>query len=138
MPGPDDHKGPARKCVFCLDRVTNGQLPACAKTCPTGAYTVGDRNEVIAKGRAKVAQLKSSGRSDAYLYGENELGGLHVMFVLTEQPSLYGLPEKPRLATRNAVGQWVAGFATSGVLAALPFWLVIKRRMKVAAEKGGE
>ena len=138
MPGPEDHKGPARKCVFCMDRVTNGLQPACAKTCPAGAYSVGERGKLIAEGRDRVVKLRSNGSPNAQLYGENELGGLHVMFVLRDRPAKYGLPEDPRLATRNVVGQWLAGFLTSGVLAALPFWLVIKRRMKVAAEKGGE
>ncbi len=139
MPGIDDrHKGAARKCVFCIDRVSNGLLPACAKTCPAGAYTVGDRDQLVALGRAKVQSLRAKGRPDAYLYGENELDGLHVMFVLAERPSLYGLPEAPRLATKNALGQWLSGLITAGVVAALPFWLLFKRKQELASSEGGE
>ena len=138
MPGPDErHKSTARKCTFCIDRVSAGLTPACAKTCPAGAYQVGERNELIAAGQAKVQKLKARGDSNAYLYGEQELGGLQVMFVLRDRPGLYGLPENPRMATKNVVGQWLSGFVTAGVVAALPFWLLTKRKNEIAAKEGG-
>jgi molybdopterin-containing oxidoreductase family iron-sulfur binding subunit len=37
--------GNARKCHFCLHRVKNGLLPACASTCIGGAIYFGDLNE---------------------------------------------------------------------------------------------
>jgi len=142
IPGIGDEKGTARKCVFCIDRVSNGLLPACAKTCPPGAYSFGERSELIALGKARVEALRANGHPNAYLYGENELGGLHVMFVLTEAPSLYGLPERPHYATANVLGQWLSGIVTAGIVAALPFWLLFKRREGLAAakksERGGE
>lgn len=139
MPGPDDrHKGTARKCTFCIDRVSNGFLPACAKTCPAGAYKVGERNGLVAAGQARVRHLQANGNPNAYLYGEKELGGLHVMYVLADRPALYGLPEAPHPATRNVIGQWLSGFVTAGVVAALPFWLLTKRKREIAANKGGE
>ena len=139
MPGPNgSHKGTARKCTFCIDRISNGLLPACAKTCPAGAYQVGDRDDMIASGTARVQSLKQKGHADAYLYGENELGGLHVMFVLADRPALYGLPESPRRATKNVLGQWLSGFVAAGVVAALPFWLLTQRKRELASGKGGE
>ena len=36
---PDGH---VDKCSFCVHRVDNGQLPACAEVCPTGSLTFGD------------------------------------------------------------------------------------------------
>jgi len=139
MPGLDDrHKGAARKCTSCVDRTSNGLLPACAKTCPAGAYKVGDRDEMIAAGRARVQALKNKGRPNAYLYGESELGGLHVMFVLADRPSLYGLPENPQRATKNVLGQWLSGLIATGVVAAIPFWLLHKRKNELASSRGGE
>jgi formate dehydrogenase iron-sulfur subunit len=35
------------KCTMCLDRVHNGLLPACVKTCPTGAMNFGDRDRMV-------------------------------------------------------------------------------------------
>jgi len=92
----------------------------------------------MALGRARVVALKAKGHPNAYLYGENELGGLHVMFVLAERPSLYGLPEAPRPATKNVLGQWISGFVTAGIVAALPFWLLFKRKQQLASSRGGE
>ena len=139
MPGPDGrHKSTARKCTFCIDRVSSGLLPACAKTCPAGAYSVGERSEMIAVGKARVERLRAKGHANAYLYGENELGGLHVMFVLADRPALYGLPERPQVATKNALGQWLSGFVAAGVVAALPFWLLTKRKNELMVNKGGE
>jgi len=140
-PGHGAGKGSARKCRFCIDRVTNGQKPACAKACPTGAIEFGDRNTLIAKARDRVAVLKGKGFADANFYGENLLGGLHQMYVLTGKPSVFELPEAPRVATRNVLGSWLSGIITAGVVAALPFWLLFKRKEELAAKQvseGGE
>ncbi len=131
-------KGTARKCTFCLDRVTDGYEPACAKACPPGAIQFGDRGELIATGKGRVGELRANGHPNARLYGETELGGLHQLYVLTDKAAAFGLPEAPRVATRNVLGQWLSGFVTAGVLAALPFWLVIKRRQEMASSRGGE
>jgi len=119
----------------------SGQQPACAKACPTGAIEFGDRGALIAKAHDRVAVLKGKGFADANFYGENLLGGLHQMYVLTDKPSVFELPEGPRFATRNLVGSWLSGILTAGVVAALPFWLLFKRKEELAAKQvseGGE
>ncbi|MFA5516164.1 MAG: 4Fe-4S dicluster domain-containing protein [Desulfuromonadales bacterium] len=75
------------KCHACLDRVSNGLQPACTKTCPTGALRFGDRDQLIALAKGKGQKL----------YGENDLGGLGVMYVLDDSPGTYELPEKPAI-----------------------------------------
>lgn len=95
----------ASKCTFCADRVVNGEIPACAKTCPAGAMEYGDRDELVARGSARVAELRAKGYDDAYLYGRWELGGLHQMYILQERPSAYGLPENPQFPTLASVWQ---------------------------------
>jgi formate dehydrogenase iron-sulfur subunit len=85
------------KCTFCQDRTTNGLQPACAQACPTGAILFGERDELVQQGRQRVDYLKTvKNLSNARLYGETELGGLHQMYVLEEKASVYGLPENPR------------------------------------------
>jgi len=135
----EDPKGTAKKCTYCIDRVTNGEIPACAKTCTTGAIQYhSDRNEAVTRGLARVEALKDKGFYYTNLYGHDFLGGLGVMYVLTEPPSVYGLPERPRLATTSVLGQWLSGVITAGVVSALPFWLLFKRRKEVAAKEGAE
>jgi len=52
--------GTLTKCDMCIDRVQNGLLPACVKTCPTGAMNFGDREAILdmAKKRLKEVQTK--------------------------------------------------------------------------------
>ena len=118
-------KGKTTKCTFCQDRTTNGLVPACAQTCPTGAIVFGERDEMVALGRQRVEELKAKGRSEARLYGETELGGLHQMYVLDAAASAYGLPESPTYPTgaslRNVlkpVGNIAIGAALVGSVAA--------------------
>ena len=138
VPHKDEVLGTARKCTSCIDRRSNGMEPACVKTCPTGALTFGDRNELVAVGRERVQELKAEGYSDAYLYGDEELGGLHVLYVLEDSPAVYGLPESPRVAISASVGKWLSGILTAGVVAALPFWLVFRRKKQTEAEQQSE
>lgn len=138
--GPGAEKGSAYKCWFCFDRVSNDLQPACATACPTGAIGFGDRDALVAQAHDRVNVLKERGFADANLYGENILGGLHQMYVLSDKPSIFDLPESPQVATRNVLGTWFSGILTAGVVAALPFWLLFKREKEMAGEisKGGE
>lgn len=88
-------RGKATKCNLCQDRVTNGLVPACAKTCPPGAIRFGEREEMVALGRNRASALRQQGYAEAGLYGDQFLGGLGRMFVLGAAPSKYGLPERP-------------------------------------------
>lgn len=100
------------KCRFCIDRVGNGIEPSCVKTCPTDALIFGDRNELVAIGKKRVQELQSK-YPNAYLYGEKELGGLHVMYVLTHAPQVHGLPAHPDVP--------VAAIATDDILRPLSY-----------------
>ncbi|HDM76400.1 MAG TPA: formate dehydrogenase [Deltaproteobacteria bacterium] len=46
------------KCTMCVDRVSAGLLPACVKTCPTGAMNFGDRDKMLALAKKRLAELK--------------------------------------------------------------------------------
>ena len=58
IPRQDPDTGRLFKCVMCVDRVHNGELPACAKACPSDAIEFGDREEMLAQGEARVAALQ--------------------------------------------------------------------------------
>lgn len=112
------------KCDFCFDRVSNGREPACAKVCPTGAIKFGEWADMVAEGERRVQLLKET-HPDANLYGVDELGGLHMLYVLDERPEVYDLPadpEMPAAATALNVGEWsgvvLAVLAGAGMLGA--------------------
>lgn len=120
--------GPARsvayKCVLCKDRIENGLSTNCTKTCPTGAIQFGPRVDLVEQGLARVDTLKAT-YPDASLYGENELGGLHVMYVLTEESSVYGLPTDPEVGTysefpEDSLPGWYIEAITHGQIPAFP------------------
>lgn len=135
VPHKDEVDGTSRKCRFCIDRITNGIEPACAKTCPTGAIQFGERADLIDMGIRKAQKLRADGFPNTNFYGEDELGGLHTLYVLTERPSVYGLPEAPELATSAALTKWLIGLVTAGVVAAVPLWLVFRRKKQLSEEQ---
>jgi formate dehydrogenase iron-sulfur subunit len=82
-----------------------------------------------------VQELRANGSPNATLYGEDEMGGLHTLYVLTDKPSEFGLPEAPQLATSTAWAKWLSGAIAAGLIAALPFWLLFKRKKQIEAEQ---
>ncbi len=89
VPRVDNRTNKSTSCTFCLDRVVNGLPPACAKTCPPAAIKYGGRSEIL--DYAYEVMAKANG-AKLYLYGEKEFGGLHVLCLLPEKPTLYDLP----------------------------------------------
>lgn len=71
-------------------------IPACAKTCPSGALKFGKRDELLKEARARVKELVDQGHIYATIYGERELGGLNKLYVLTDSPDKFGLPVNPK------------------------------------------
>lgn len=83
-----DEKDKITKCHLCSDRISQGLAPACAKTCPTGAISYGDRDTLM--GKAKTAGSRK-------LYGEADLGGLGVLYAFKDAPKVYGMEENPAI-----------------------------------------
>lgn len=75
------------KCHGCIDRVSGGLAPACVKACPTQTLQFGDRDRLIAKAKEKGQKV----------YGESDLNGLGVVYVLDDTPGTYELPDKPAI-----------------------------------------
>src|SRR5687768_12160925 len=90
--------GKMAKCTLCVDRVAVGLEPACIKACPTGCLQFGTKEEMLALGNARVAQLKSNGFSEAMLYDPPGVQGTGVVTVLGHgHPEWYGLPVDPHV-----------------------------------------
>jgi formate dehydrogenase iron-sulfur subunit len=117
--------GIAQKCTLCYDRLGAGQTPACAKACPTTSIKFGDLDEMRATARARVAELHEQGYTEARLYGTDEndgVGGTGSVFLLLDEPEVYGLPPDPRVTTADLPDMFrkagLAGIAMLGMAAA--------------------
>lgn len=85
---PVSHK--SSKCDMCVSRIENGLTPACVKTCPTGAIQFGEREDMLRAAQIRLATVRRT-YPNATIYGNEEAGGT-VLYILTEDPSVYGLP----------------------------------------------
>jgi hypothetical protein len=88
----------------------------------------GLRDEMIKLGQSRIADLKERGYSEAYLYGEKELGGLNVLTVLPSKPEDFDLPRNPKvpeyLDTWKKVVQPLGALAMFGTALVLGFSFV--------------
>jgi len=101
IPRFDEKTQKMYKCTLCYDRLANNMIPACAKACPTGAISFGDRSDMVLKAHDRARELGG----DASVYGDQFVEGTHVMYVLDEPAALYDkLPEKPAISA--AVSLW--------------------------------
>jgi formate dehydrogenase iron-sulfur subunit len=118
--------GVARKCTMCADRQSKGGVPACVKTCPTGAISFGEREGLIQIGRQRAAALEKGA-----LYGVTEGGGnavLHVLpygiefSILPKRSTARSCPEAPvgsrrsRISGIGGVGPALLGLTAAGLL----------------------
>lgn len=79
-----------RKCVMCAERLAEGEQPACAKACPTGATRFGDRAELLAEAHERIR--KEPARYVDYVYGEREVGGTAVLYLSDVPFAAIGFP----------------------------------------------
>jgi formate dehydrogenase iron-sulfur subunit len=85
--------------------------------------------------RERLGTLHNQGVMEAQLYGEKEYGGLHALFLLTDKPEAFGLPNTQNavLPSRNNRGGYLGSLVTAvvGVLGAV---VAFRNRGAQAAE----
>lgn len=125
-----DENNKVTKCHLCFDRIAEGLAPACAKTCPTGAISYGDRDSLI-------DSAKKAGYTK--VYGETDLDGLGALYAFKDPPKIYGMAETP--AIPESVVFWhkvlkpLAYIGLGGAVAASLLHLVVFGPKR---EEGGE
>ena len=105
----DKNVGIAQKCTLCYDRLEAGNTPACAQACPTQSIQFGDVDELRERAHARMAQLHAQGVPEARLYGadpDDGIGGAGAMFLLLDEPEVYGLPPDPVVTTKDLPAMW--------------------------------
>src|SRR6185369_2444235 len=121
--GFNQDTGLAQKCTFCYDRLQQNRVPACAKACPTESIKFGDLSQMREVARTRLKVVQDQGVPNAQLYGEKEYGGLHALFLLTDKPEAYKLPNAQNavLPSRNNARSYLTSLVTAvlGVLGAV-------------------
>ncbi|MFO7984803.1 MAG: 4Fe-4S dicluster domain-containing protein [Desulfatiglandaceae bacterium] len=85
IPRAQKGTGYIAKCTMCVERVHNGLLPACVKTCPTGAMNFGDREDMASLAKARFKEVESK-FPNATLSGIDDL---RVFYLLADKPDKY-------------------------------------------------
>ncbi len=115
----DGLKTKVNKCTGCVDRIEHGLAPACVTTCQPGALKFGDRDEMIALAHERVEILQARGFENACVYGENEMGGLHVIQVLKYGVEAHGQVVDPKVNPLVPFIRWMKPITGVISLAAL-------------------
>jgi formate dehydrogenase iron-sulfur subunit len=123
-----------RKCDMCYERQKEGRPSACAEICPAGATICGERDELIAEARRRLAE--SPEQYHAHIYGVEELGGTSVLFI-APRPIEYlggnpGLPEEPLPELTWRVLSLIPNIVTVVAVSMGGVWWITHRREEVA------
>jgi formate dehydrogenase iron-sulfur subunit len=81
VPTFDWHKAipSINKCSFCADRVASGIEPACSRTCPSGALTFGNTEDIVKLAEGRIAAHPE--KYVNYIYGKDEAGGTSWLYI---------------------------------------------------------
>ena len=122
-----EHDGRAWKCTLCYDRLKVDEQPACAKACPTDSINFGAYDDMLTMARDRRDQVVAAGVGSAHVYGHPEGNGRGVdgtgsLFLLLDEPEIYGLPPDPVVVTKSLGSIWgavgVAAVAVVGMIGA--------------------
>ncbi len=100
-----------RKCMFCVQCQREGQPPACAANCPSGALKFGARPALLAEAHARIAAHPETYVD--HVFGENEAGGTAMLYI-SDVPFA-------ELGFRTAVTQRTVPSYTWQVMEKIPF-----------------
>jgi formate dehydrogenase iron-sulfur subunit len=130
-----------RKCDMCSDRVAAGKPTACTEACPTGATKFGERDELIAEARDRIA--KAPKQYVNHIYGLSEVGGTSVLLLSSipfEEFSGYrsDLPNQPLPMLTYRVLSKIPDLVALGGVFLGGIWWITHRREEVAAAEASE
>jgi len=73
------------KCTLCFERITNGMIPACVKSCPTGAMQFGERDKILEMAKKRVEELKKKFPKAQAINPDD----VRVIYLVTDDPKKY-------------------------------------------------
>ena len=127
-----------RKCDMCSERQIQGKQTACAEACPVGATICGERDELLAEARKRIAAKPG----DYYnrVYGVQEVGGTSVLYLSAVPFEQIGLrtnvPMEALPETTWRVLELVPDVVSTGTVLLGGIWWITNRRAEVAGKEG--
>jgi formate dehydrogenase iron-sulfur subunit len=124
-----------KKCDMCAERQLAGKPPACVEACPTGASTVGWRDEILEEAERRIL---NDSKYVKHIYGREEAGGTSVFFI-TDVPFEklgFGAPPTepmPELS-QAALGDVPTVVLVGGALLSGIYWITQRREEVLRAE----
>jgi len=73
------------KCTMCIDRVSHGLIPACVKSCPTGALNFGEREAMLTLANERLGKLKERYPKAQLLDSDS----VRAVFLVVDEPKYY-------------------------------------------------
>jgi formate dehydrogenase iron-sulfur subunit len=129
-----------RKCTMCYDRVSRGEITACAEACPTGATMFGNRDELLKEARSRID--KNPGQYINHIFGQTEVGGTSVLLLSSTEFTKFGLRadlvSDPLPMYTFRVLSRIPDFVPIGGVLLGGIWWITHRREDVAAAEAAE
>ena len=123
---------------MCYDRQRAGKPTACSEACPAEATVTGEREEILALARKRMAENPS--QYHPKIYGLREVGGTSVFFLSAVPFEKLGmrtdLPQEPLPALTWRVLAHVPDVVTVGSVLLGGIYWISNRREEVAKAEG--
>lgn len=115
----------AQKCDLCTGRLEQGLQPACVVSCHTDCLIYDEKDKVLAEAEKRLAKVKER-FPNANIYNPQGIKGTNTVYLLADKPTVYGLPEDPKIALSQIVwkdyaqplGKVMLGATTMAVIGA--------------------
>lgn len=85
IPRQDPKTKVMAKCTMCVDRISAGMIPACVKSCPTGAMAFGERTAILESCKKRVEDLKKTFPQAQAINADD----VRIIYIVTDDPKKY-------------------------------------------------
>lgn len=127
------------KCDMCIDRINQGEKPACVEACPNGAIIFGERDKLLKEAHDRI--INNPAAYLDHIWGEEEFGGTSVIYISQVELDKLGWPIAVAKSIPSLTEPLVHSTPFIGLSVAVGLisvnWMV-KRRMKLSDKVSGD
>jgi len=124
-----------RKCTFCAEQLAAGSEPVCVDICPTRSLVFGERDELIAEAKKRIAETPD--KYVDHIYGEKENGGTSWLYLSPVPFEKLGFPvlgSEPVVVNARYAMSTVLPAAVAVAATMTGFYWLTRRRDKMKAQ----